>query len=139
MPDSINDVANKVKAWLTEGDALRSQLIAEKQGLMARMRDIDKVLSAMPVPRETSLATDKSQSKTLKPAAVSAPDVARQILASASAPMTSTDILKLAEMMYSDIDERNIHSALYRLRKSGAITVQGSKGSMKYSLKKAAA
>lgn len=106
-----------VTAWLETGYALRQKLISEREGLLARVAEIDEALGSLPGDQDSGDST---------------PEKVRKVLRGVPAPLTAPQIIDALRAADPVLEPRLVHSALHRLVKRGEVLAQGDVGSRVY-------
>ncbi len=137
MTNVPSEVADRLKQWTEEGAELRQYLLHERDKHMAAVKEIDTLLAGMP-----AHLTEKADKPGVAPRKATAapmegdsmPETVKGVLAVAHKPMDSSEIIAAVKSVRAEVDERLVHSAIYRLAKRGKIHATGSKGSRRYAV-----
>lgn len=124
---------SEIDKWLAEGRALREKLVRERQGLVARVAEIDRALAALHIddPRQTVSADEETLRRDR-----SLPQIVLEFLDRPGSRLaTAPEILEHVESVRPGTEPGSVHAAIYRLQKSEKIVGRGAAGSRRYSLK----
>ncbi len=118
-------------SWMEYGSELRKKLLIERARLFEQLRKIDSALRSMPGPNIAEPALPAINGA----AEMSVPDLVYSVLRAQEHALTVQELIETLNRLRPDIDERNVHSALYRGVRNGLLVRQGKRGSSLYRMR----
>jgi hypothetical protein len=146
---TTTDLAEARKAleqWLRQGDELRQKLVAEQQQLLQRLRAIDVMLRALPIPppevRHPGAAAPAGaaamyvraqplKQQQLVPVSAARVPLAhhiRRVLTTIARPVTGAQLFEVLRQMGVSGDIEHVHSVLSRMVKRGVLIAEAGEG-----------
>lgn len=108
-------------AWLAQGAALRPQLEAEREELLARLATVDAALAAL-------------SGAAAPPPKPSRRQAIRDILAAHPEGVKAGDILRMLKEIEPDVNAHKVYNTVFRLVDAGDIRSVGPRGNQMYVL-----
>lgn len=139
-----NGVRDELRAWLRQGMTLRAKLVTERDGLVARLREIDAALAAIPkAAPEHATGVMGTTAPALPIQQPGKPITARAVVLKVlelhlESPMTTGEITREAQV-FRPIGAKLVAHALHRMVRTGEIQAHGTHGKgtrLRYSLPK---
>lgn len=121
-----DDVRAALEKWLREGDRIRDALLAEREDLTRRLREIDAALATLPPPRSPVEAQGIALQSSVASALVAG---VRALHPSGATPQ---DLMNWVQQTKPDFDVRQLHTYLARLTAAGTIHFHGTRGQRRY-------
>lgn len=117
-----NGVRDELTRWLEHGRSIRAKLVAERDDLLRRLKEIDAALGAIPA-EQVAGASGDAPSKEMSARAVVLAVLGR----TGKGPLTTGEITREAQV-FRPINAKLVAHAVHRMVRAGEVVAEGTHG-----------